>query len=124
MSIPAICSGEAVTIKNPTDIPSSAITMPSRMAQRVAGSGMAVRSSRMATSRVAIQSTAMALPISAYKAPSSEVVALKWLIVPRAACPTITAISTTKATVITVPSHHPTRRPRVSSDNIQVRARA
>ncbi len=30
MSMPAICSGEAVTIKNPTDIPSSAITSPVR----------------------------------------------------------------------------------------------
>lgn len=69
--------------------------------------------------RAPSHSTTTVAPMIWKTAPSKGVAWLKWLWVPRITWRVMSAISTTPATVITVPAHQPARLPRGSRVSIQ-----
>ena len=117
----------SATMTNPSSRPTSVTTRPSRTAAPTArsrpgsvggtrpsdcaitsdpatGSDLVPpRRKRSATASVANQSTTIVAPMTENRAASKAVSALKWLRTPRAACPTMIAISTAEAATITQP---------------------
>lgn len=74
--------------------------------------------------RAPSQSAATVPPMIWKTALSKGVAWLKWLCLPRITWRTMRTISPALATVITVPAHQPTRRPRGSNESIQASDRA
>ncbi|MDQ0743822.1 hypothetical protein QFZ62_001130 [Clavibacter sp. B3I6] len=77
-----------------------------------AGSGSRRRSTARLVTNVQTYRTVIDTAITPHRAAASGVATWKWLAVPAAAAPTITACSTTSATATTVPSRCAVRRKR------------
>ncbi|WP_043499743.1 hypothetical protein [Georgenia sp. SUBG003] len=90
--------------------------MPSRIAHRAGRSPRRWNASSSAASSVAVQSTVTVMPMTENRAPSTGVLVLKWLILPRTTCVSRTTISTADATAMTVPAHHSSRDARGRRD--------
>ncbi len=93
--------------------------MPSRTDQRVAASAIGVRSRSSVSTSVPTHRTMIEDPMRPHSAVFSGVERLKWLVVPRTTCVTMTAYSTSATPTITVETRCARRRRPRSSENSQ-----